>query len=63
MAISDTRTAANASSPSTQSLDELWMPFTANRAFKAKPRMLVGAKGMYYTAADGRQILDGTAGL
>ena len=39
------------------------MPFTANRAFKAKPRMLVGAKGMYYTAADGRQILDGTAGL
>ncbi|HEY4137839.1 MAG TPA: aminotransferase class III-fold pyridoxal phosphate-dependent enzyme, partial [Casimicrobiaceae bacterium] len=39
------------------------MPFTANRAFKAKPRMLVAAKGMYYTAADGRQILDGTAGL
>src|SRR5881394_3060682 len=45
------------------SLEELWMPFTANRAFKAKPRMLVGAKGMYYTTADGRQVLDGTAGL
>jgi beta-alanine--pyruvate transaminase len=45
------------------SLDELWMPFTANRAFKRAPRMLVAASGMYYTAADGRQILDGTAGL
>ena len=39
------------------------MPFTANRAFKAKPRMLVGAKGMYYQTDDGRQIIDGTAGL
>ncbi|HTI62580.1 MAG TPA: aspartate aminotransferase family protein [Gemmatimonadaceae bacterium] len=52
------------STPETQpSLEELWMPFTANRAFKRAPRMLVAAKGMYYTAADGRQILDGTAGL
>src|SRR4051794_25564939 len=63
MAISDTRAPAPVSPASTQSLEELWMPFTANRAFKAKPRMLVGAKGMYYTSADGRQILDGTAGL
>jgi len=39
------------------------MPFTANRAFKRAPRMLVSAKDMYYTTADGRQILDGTAGL
>ena len=45
------------------SLDALWMPFTANRAFKKAPRMLVGASGMYYTSADGRRILDGTAGL
>jgi len=45
------------------SLDELWMPFTANRAFKRAPRMLVAAKDMHYTSADGRQILDGTAGL
>ena len=45
------------------SLEELWMPFTANRAFKRAPRLLTGAKGMYYTAADGRRILDGTAGL
>ncbi|MGP1387567.1 MAG: aspartate aminotransferase family protein [Thainema sp.] len=44
-------------------LDPFWMPFTANRQFKAKPRMLVAANGMYYTSDDGRQILDGTAGL
>jgi beta-alanine--pyruvate transaminase len=45
------------------SLEELWMPFTANRSFKRSPRLLTDAKGMYYTAADGRRILDGTAGL
>ncbi len=39
------------------------MPFTANRQFKAKPRLLSAAQGMYYTSEDGRQILDGTAGL
>ncbi|MBF2097556.1 MAG: aspartate aminotransferase family protein [Gloeomargaritaceae cyanobacterium C42_A2020_066] len=39
------------------------MPFTANRQFKAAPRMLVAAQGMYYTSEDGRAILDGTAGL
>ncbi|MDB4874223.1 MAG: aminotransferase class-III [Gemmatimonadetes bacterium] len=49
--------------PHTTSLDELWMPFTANKAFKRAPRMLVAAKDMYYTTDDGRQILDGTAGL
>ncbi|HXH02668.1 MAG TPA: aspartate aminotransferase family protein [Candidatus Competibacteraceae bacterium] len=44
-------------------LNALWMPFTANRQFKAHPRMLVAAEGMYYTSGDGRKILDGTAGL
>jgi len=44
-------------------LSHLWMPFTANRQFKTDPRMLTGAKGMYYTSADGRRILDGTSGL
>jgi beta-alanine--pyruvate transaminase len=39
------------------------MPFTANRQFKADPRMIVAADGMYYTAADGHRVLDGTAGL
>ncbi|MGI6852339.1 aspartate aminotransferase family protein [Mesorhizobium sp. 1B3] len=44
-------------------LSAFWMPFTANRQFKQAPRMLVAAKDMHYTASDGRQILDGTAGL
>src|SRR5215468_5308531 len=44
-------------------LEPLWMPFTANRQFKAAPRLLVSAKDMHYTAHDGRQILDGIAGL
>lgn len=45
------------------SLDSYWMPFTANRQFKAAPRMLASAKGMYYRSDDGRDVLDGTAGL
>ncbi|MEX1058515.1 MAG: aminotransferase class III-fold pyridoxal phosphate-dependent enzyme, partial [Natronospirillum sp.] len=44
-------------------LDAFWMPFTANRQFKREPRQLVAAQGMWYTTADGRQIIDGTAGL
>jgi len=44
-------------------LDDFWMPFTANRLFKASPRLLESAEGMYFTASDGRQVLDGTAGL
>ena len=44
-------------------LDRYWMPFTANRQFKAAPRILAEAEGMYYTTDDGRRILDGTAGL
>ncbi len=44
-------------------LDAFWMPFTANRQFKKAPRMFVAAKDMYYTTADGRKVLDATAGL
>jgi beta-alanine--pyruvate transaminase len=44
-------------------LEAFWMPFTANRQFKAQPRLLVGAEGMHYTSVEGRRILDGTAGL
>jgi beta-alanine--pyruvate transaminase len=40
-----------------------WMPFTANRQFKKAPRLLARAEGMHYWDADGRQILDGVAGL
>ena len=44
-------------------LAPFWMPFTANRQFKANPRLFVEAEGMYYTTSDGRKVLDGTAGL
>ena len=39
------------------------MPFTANRAFKKRPKMIVGAKDMHYIASDGRRLIDGAAGL
>ena len=39
------------------------MPFTANRQFKQTPRMMVAAKDMHYTTDNGRQVMDGTAGL
>jgi beta-alanine--pyruvate transaminase len=44
-------------------LEALWMPFTANRQFKRKPRLMARAEGMHYYTPDNRQILDGTAGL
>ncbi|MCV6624032.1 MAG: aminotransferase class III-fold pyridoxal phosphate-dependent enzyme [Cellvibrionaceae bacterium] len=44
-------------------LDNHWMPFTANKNFKAAPRMIKSAKGMYWTCAEGRSVLDMTAGL
>ena len=51
------------SKPNTPVLDNFWMPFTANRQFKAAPRLLAAAEGMYYTDVDGNRVLDGTAGL
>ncbi|MCO4055922.1 MAG: aspartate aminotransferase family protein [Bosea sp.] len=44
-------------------LDQLWMPFTANRRFKQQPKMVHSASGMYFTAANGDRLLDGLAGL
>ncbi|HSI41969.1 MAG TPA: aspartate aminotransferase family protein [Xanthobacteraceae bacterium] len=44
-------------------LEAFWMPFTANRAFKRRPRMLSRAKDMHYFTPEGRPILDATAGL
>jgi beta-alanine--pyruvate transaminase len=49
--------------PTASPLDAYWMPFTANRQFKDKPRMLAKAAGMYYETPEGRRILDGAAGL
>jgi len=44
-------------------LDAHWMPFTANREFKAHPRMIVAAEGAYYIDKDGKRIFDGLSGL
>lgn len=48
---------------SSPDLSNFWMPFTANRQFKASPRLFKAAKGMYYTTVDDRAVLDATAGL
>ena len=44
-------------------MDAFWMPFSANRQFKASPRLLVRAEGMYYHDVDDRPVLDAAAGL
>lgn len=44
-------------------LEAHWMPFTGNRQFKADPRLIVAAKGAYFTDGDGRKIYDGLSGL
>jgi len=44
-------------------LEAYWLPFTANRAFKAAPRLIARAKDMHYYTPEGRAVLDGTAGL
>src|SRR5512134_4079992 len=44
-------------------LEHFWMPYTANRQFKQAPRLLARAKDMHYYTPDGREVLDGTAGL
>ena len=44
-------------------LEAHWMPYTGNREFKAHPRMMVSAKGSYYTDHNGRKIFDGLSGL
>ena len=47
----------------TTPLDAYWMPFTANRQFKSAPRLVSKAQGMHFTTPEGRQVLDGVAGL
>ncbi|NLP60713.1 aspartate aminotransferase family protein [Paraburkholderia sacchari] len=51
------------SRPVIDDLSSFWMPFTANRQYKAAPRLLESARGMYYRTSDGREVLDGSAGL
>jgi beta-alanine--pyruvate transaminase len=44
-------------------LSSYWMPFTANRAFYRRPRLITGAEGLYYLTTDGRKVIDATSGL
>ena len=44
-------------------LQSWWMPFTHNRRFKAKPRMIESAAGAYYTFADKTRAFDSLSGL
>src|SRR5258708_2063030 len=60
MSLSEARLSADARP---NDLEAYWMPFTPNRAFKKAPRLITRAKDMYYYAADGRAVLDATAGL
>src|SRR5450432_4815691 len=53
----------NSSSLARSDMEALWLPFTHNRQFKAKPRLLAKASGMHYWTPDGRQVLDAVAGL
>ncbi len=53
----------NSKAPDQGDLQSYWMPFTPNRYFKSHPLLLASASGMHYTTPDGRQILDGIAGL
>ena len=50
-------------SATARNLDAYWMPFTANRDFKRKPRIITGASGHYYTTDDGAKVYDLFAGL
>ena len=60
---SDQAGSMNASIPLINHLEPFWMPYTANRQFKSNPRLPVSAWDMHYGVADGRRILDATAGL
>jgi beta-alanine--pyruvate transaminase len=49
--------------PLKNSLDAYWMPFTAQRQFKANPRLFASADGMYFKTTDGRQVMDGVSAM
>jgi beta-alanine--pyruvate transaminase len=44
-------------------LENHWLPFTANRDFKQEPRLLVKGEGVYYWNHKGEKLIDGSSGL
>jgi beta-alanine--pyruvate transaminase len=71
MKLNDTESAARSEAVTSAShfpmsrdwMEAHWMAFTGNRNFKAKPRMMVGAQGAYFTDSHGKKIFDGLSGL
>lgn len=61
----DERTGPGAArtTPGANSQEELWLPFTPNRAFKARPRLISRAEGVTLFNQYGEPLLDGTSGL
>ena len=45
------------------SLNEHWMPFSANRDFKKNPRLITEAKGVYLKTHEGNTLIDASSGL
>ena len=45
------------------SLNEHWMPFTSNKDFKANPRLITEAKGVYLKTHHGKTQIDASSGL
>jgi beta-alanine--pyruvate transaminase len=48
---------------SAEYLSAYWMPYTGNREFKKKPRMINAAQGSYLIDDEGRRVFDGLSGL
>src|ERR1700687_416581 len=54
---------AEKQAPKPNDLEAFWMPFTSNRSFKKRPRIVVRAKDMHYYTDEGRAVLDAAAGM
>lgn len=44
-------------------LSSYWMPFTHNRYFKQRPKLVASAEGAYLSLTDGRKVFDCLSGL
>ena len=49
--------------PTTNSLENYFLPFTANKDFKKEPRLLDRGEGVYYWNHKGDQVIDASSGL
>ena len=49
--------------PIPNSLNEHWMPFTSNKDFKKRPRLITSANGVYLKNHEGKTQIDASSGL